>query len=263
MPWTLRHLAWLAALATAGLIGLFPSAAPAQDVTWVGGGAFGAYAKLFPARAQLDPTPTVSLPAGGADPGIGASADGVSFDPDSGFVITGPLRAETFGRLGALGYTSSLATVDDVRVFVDVVDVPSLQSACEADPTNGVQGFSKFEQPAFVWFGTVIPDSPAPNTVVTPTGPIAPGGITGRIILNEQLVDADGRGITVNAIHAFFETNGRGSLGEAIIGQSRCSFSTKPAAGVLQGRGRKCRAGFLPHSRFPHGQPCGPGPGRD
>jgi len=260
IPIALRLRVGLAALIIASVVGLFAPSASA-DVTSVGGGAFGVFAD--PQNGpSLEPTPTVVLPPGGAEPPIEGSADGVSFNPTGVFPVnTGPIRVQVFGRLGANGFVANQATVDDVDLLLEVIEAKSVESACDADPANGIGALSHFDQSGTAW-DVALPINPAPNTVITHTGD-QPGEVVGRVILNEQVLDKDGLGITVNAIHAQFEVFGGRRLGDVIIAQSRCSVSTKPAPGALRGNGRKCRAGDLPQPRFPRGQPCGPGPGQD
>ncbi|MDQ2826817.1 MAG: hypothetical protein M3Y04_07650, partial [Actinomycetota bacterium] len=77
-----------------------------------------------------------------------------------------------------------------------------------------------------------LPANPAPNTSFT--AKLETVGDTFRVVLNEQMTSAGS--ITVNAIHMYLL--GPTAVGEAIIGQSRCSITTTAAAsGTTTGGG--------------------------
>ena len=236
-----------AATATTALTGgsAGGTAAPgARTVTAVSGGAYGYYASvgLFGGPpATRGPAPSVTLPAAGADPPLGAAApNGRAVYGPAELFVSGAVSVRTQGTTGPAGSASSSASAAEVGP--GPLTAASVSSSCRASldgetaSTTLTGGVLKISQGANVDSPdddrvVQLPADPAPNT--TYEGRIENVGDTFRVVLNEQ-VRSPGA-ITVNAVHLYLL--GPAAVGELVIGQSRCATVAGAFAAAGTGTG--------------------------
>ncbi|MEO5679392.1 MAG: hypothetical protein ABIS47_06965, partial [Acidimicrobiales bacterium] len=212
-----------------------PAALPQAAVQGEGTGAYG-YASnitIFGQPFEKEATPTVTLPAAGADPALTASDPSASFSagPAKVFNATGELKVSTQGTA-----TSSASSASVKGIGPDSSFTADLATSTCTGSATGVSGsttlanaklVTKTDQSGNPSVTAPVPDQPAPNTVQT--GTLDNVGDSFRVVFNEQIATADF--ITVNAVHMFLL--GPTATGELVIGQSRCA----KAAGASTGTG--------------------------
>jgi len=250
----MRPVVVVAAMVALGAASFAFAAPSGADVGEVSGGAFGHWTNvsLFGGPSSVrGPTPTVTLPSGGADPALTAKVASASavygpatifggkwpLDQDTA-PPSGPITVSTRGTTGPGGSVTS--TVDIVLRDPPNAASPGgfgptvpnegdeLHSTCTADE-SGATGSVRFKN-AILATSTdesgepkdtePIPDNPPVN--YTRTGQITNVGDNWRITYNEQIKAADGS-LTVNAIHMWLL--GPIAVGEQIVGQTRCGVT--------------------------------------
>jgi hypothetical protein len=218
------------------------TAAGAATTSGVGGGAYGYYTSvgLFGgAQATRGPEPAVTLPAAGADPPLTATAASgrAAYGPAEIFT-SGKLDVSTQGTPGAAASVKSSATI--ANVGPGPINATGVTSNCTATQsgasgsatvTGGKLTTSEGANLDSAADDTIVdlPANPAPNTSFN--AKLETVGDTFRVVLNEQTTSAGG--ITVNAVHMYLL--GPTAVGDAIIGQSRCSTTTAAAGGTTGG----------------------------
>jgi len=197
--------------------------------------------RLAWAQATRGPEPAVTLPAAGADPPLTATAatGRAAYGPAEIFT-SGKIDVSTQGTTGASASVKSSASITDVGP--GPINATGASSTCSASQ-SGVTGSAAITAGRLTTSEGANLDSDADNTVVDMPANPAPNtsfnaklesvGDTFRVVLNEQMTSAGS--ITVNAIHMYLL--GPTAVGEAIIGQSRCSLTTSTAGGGAGGGG--------------------------
>jgi hypothetical protein len=240
----MRHVLRALTAAAILLIGVGQGSAHAE-VTTVEGSAFGYYLNvgLFGSpQPSVGPTPTVTLPAGGSNVPITATAPtGRASAGPATFFTSGQLNVSTQGTTGATGSVTSSTNIQTVNTSgQEVFTAAGASSTCTAsegaasgsttissgtlqadsgddDPTNTI--------PDHPSVNVTLPANPAPNTSYD--GHIHVNGSTDsfRYVFNEQVVNPDGS-ITVNAAHEYLL--GPTAVGDLIVGQSVCGVTASP-----------------------------------
>jgi len=195
-------------------------------VTAVAGAAFGEAVSITITglgHVASPATPSVTLTASGGN--ASKSTAKVSVGPGGIFLTSGLLRAASHGATGPSGSALSTATVADVNVLGATVTATSVASTCTANET-GATGSTTLEGAVLVVDENQIvqlPAAPAPNT--TYHGRNADTGDSFTVILNEQVVTADG--ITVTAVHLIL--NGPMATGDIVLASSQSGVTVATA----------------------------------
>ena len=200
-------------------------------------------AKSQPVGAQ---SPEVRLPTGGSSSTISASRSGAisstgpavwfsgpwPVDPNAAAVPSGQLTASTTGTAvveaqaqansvgpgpfvtGPPGSTTgsvfARCTSSSRTDFTPTVTITDGQVVTSTDPVTG--------DPATT---VAVPSNPAANTRIDFTINHTPnGGDRGYVLLNQQILNADGYSRTLNAVHIVME--GANAFGDIVIGQVKC-----------------------------------------
>lgn len=224
----------------AALPGIVPTAVPA-----VSGGAYGFYTSVAlgggPAIPK-GPSPTVTLPAAGADPPLTATepTGNATFGP-AAIYESKEMKVSTQGTTGATGSATSSASA--TAVGPGPLKAGSASSTCKSDGAAQTASTSITDGKLTVSQGpnkdldetddviTTVPASPPPNTKFE--GQLENVGDSFRAVFNEQQVTADA--ITVNAIHLYLL--GPFAIGELVIAQSRCGRTATSAGTGTNGGG--------------------------
>ena len=206
--------------ATLGLV--TPSAA---DVASVAGGAFGARVTISVAGVPVggsDPVPSVHLPPTGGSVRNAAASWAVRGPDPAGpfggrFLTTGLLTAETWGRTGAAGSTTSSGTAGVVDVLASALTARGVSAACTTTATTATASATVTDGRLALGDGTVValPAEPGPNTSFRAT---SAGGESFTVVLNEQHAAAGS--LTVNAVRVVL--HGPSAAGDVVLAQARC-----------------------------------------
>jgi hypothetical protein len=131
----------------------------------------------------------------------------------------------------ATGAQTVTATLADIRAGMGRpaatgLAATTLKTTCTTAPGGTPAG--KVEILGGRLGDTKLVAAPAPNTTVDIPGPVPGGPALGKLVLNEQVKNADGS-LTLYAAHLNVE---RGPLGstEAVLGAATCGNATAPAA---------------------------------
>ncbi|MGI9121128.1 MAG: hypothetical protein ACR2G7_13585 [Acidimicrobiales bacterium] len=214
-----------------------PGAAPSVGLS---GGAYGFYTNvsLFGGPSvPMGPSPEVTMPEGGSATPVAASEPKAiaQYGPATIF-SSNTLDVRTQGTAGSV---TSSATVQNVNASMnEVFTAATASSTCTAD-ASGASGSAKIaggkltvslgpdlDETATDDTVVDVPADPAPNTAIE--GKIENVGDSFRYVFNEQIMEDEGS-ITVNAGHLYLL--GPIALGEAIVGQSRCSTTASATGG--------------------------------
>jgi len=215
--------------------GMLAGAGPAMgQVTAVKGSAFGYFSRISlfdgPA-ADRGPAPTVTLPAGGSDAPVTATAPSGDARYGPGIFFTSDkLDVSTKGTPAGGTVTSSVNITNLNKSGAEVLTASAVSSTCTASG-SGVTGSATITggklqtddgNPNVDGDETVVavPANPAPNTSYD--GKLQSVGDTFRYVFNEQIKNPDGS-LTVNAAHQF--AIGPTAKGELIIGQVVCGVT--------------------------------------
>lgn len=137
-------------------------------------------------------------------------------------------KVETDTATGAQTVTVTLADLRAGmgRPTATGLTVTTLKTTCTAAPGGTPAG--KVEILGAQLGDTKLPVTPEPNTTVEIPGPVPGGPALGKLVLNEQVKNADGS-LTVYAAHLNVQRGPLGSI-DGILGAATCGNATAPAA---------------------------------
>lgn len=215
------------------------------EVTGVEGSAYGYFSNISLFGGPYDtrgPSPTVTLPPGGSNIPITATAPtGSAIYGPATFFTSGQLNVSTQGTTGSTGSVTSKTNVQSVNTSgSEPFTASNVASTCTAsesgvtgsttitggtlqtdsgddDPTNTI--------PDHPPVNVTLPANPAPNTSYDGHIHLSSSTDTFRYVFNEHVVNPDGS-ITVNAAHEYLL--GPTAVGDLIIGQSVCGVTATP-----------------------------------